>query len=79
MIDGLRSKKTRERMLYLLRKASDRKSLSAAIEDLKVEFGLKSGQINRVLKKFDKLGISPITLTNTESEENLPALAEFLG
>ena len=79
MIDGLRSKKTRERMLYLLRKASDRKSLSAAIEDLKVEFGLKSGQITRVLKKFDKLGISPITLTNTESEENLPALAEFLG
>ena len=79
MIDGLRSKKTRERMLYLLRKASDRKSLSAAIEDLKEEFGLKSGQITRVLKKFDKLGISPITLTNTESEENLPALAEFLG
>ena len=66
-------------MLHLLRKASDRKSLSAAIEDLKVEFGLKSGQIARVLKKFDKLGISPITLTNTESEENLPALAEFLG
>ena len=64
-------------MLYLLRKASDRKSLSAAIEDLKVEFGLKSGQIARVLKNFDKLDISPITLTNTESEENLPALAEF--
>lgn len=79
MIDGLRSKKTRERMLYLLRKASDRKSLSSAIEDLRVEFGLKSGQIARVLKKFDKLGISPITLTNADSEENLPALAEFLG
>ncbi|MCF2660904.1 hypothetical protein [Pseudoflavonifractor phocaeensis] len=78
MIDGLRSKKTRERMLYLLRKASDRKSLSAAIEDLKVEFGLKSGQINRVLKKFDKLGISPITLTNADSEEKLPVLAGFL-
>ena len=55
------------------------RSFSAAIEDLRVEFGLKSGQIARVLKKFDKLGISPITLTNTESEENLPALAEFLG
>lgn len=79
MIDGLRSKKTRERMLYLLRKASDRKSLSAAIEDLRVEFGLKSGQITRVLKKFDKLGISPITLTNTDSEESIPTLAEFLG
>ncbi|MCF2661505.1 hypothetical protein [Pseudoflavonifractor phocaeensis] len=79
MIDGLRSKKTRERMLYLLRKASDRKSLSAAIEDLRAEFGLKSGQINRVLKKFDKLGISPITLTNADGEESLPALAGFLG
>ena len=78
MIDGLRSKKTRERMLYLLRKASDRKSLSAAIEDLRMEFGLKSGQINRVLKKFDRLGISPITLTNADSEESLSSLAEFL-
>ena len=42
MIDGLRSKKTRERMLYLLRKASDRKSLSAAIEDLICIISLKN-------------------------------------
>ena len=74
MIDGLRSKKMRERMLYLLRKASDRKSLSAAIDDLRDEFDLKPGQISRVLKKFDKLGISPITLTNTDKVEALPML-----
>ena len=78
MIDGLRSKKMRERMLYLLRKASDRKSLSAAIDDLRDEFDLKTGQVARVLKKFDKLGISPITLANTDNEESLLALAKFL-
>lgn len=78
MIDGLRSEKTRKRMLYLLRKASDRKRLSDAIEDLRAEFGLKSGQITRVLKKFDKLGISPITLTNVDSKGSLLALVGFL-
>lgn len=78
LIDGLRSKKTRERMLYLLRKVSDRKNLTVAAEDLRDEFNLKPGQVTRVLRKFDKLGFSPITLTNTNREENLSALAKFL-
>lgn len=74
IIRNQKNKRTRERMLYLLRKASDRKSLSNAIEDLKVKFGLKPGQVTRILKKFDKLGISPIALTNPGKVESLPVL-----
>lgn len=77
-IAKLKSKKTRERMLYLLRKTSDRHTLSKALEDLRKEFRLNSNQVNRVLRKFSDLGISPITLTNADTMERLPALSNFL-
>ena len=77
-IAKLKNKKTRERMLYLLRKTSDRHTLSKALEDLRKEFRLNSNQVNRVLRKFSDLGISPITLTNADTMERLPALSNFL-
>ncbi len=70
-------KKTRKRMLYLLRKTSDKDSLSAALEDMQEKFDLKKGQCNTVLKKFHKLGISPITLTNNSEFDELPALDDL--
>jgi len=66
--------KTRERMLHLLRKTSDNDSLSAALDAMQEKFDLKNGQCNTVLKKFQKLGISPITLTNNSEFDELPAL-----
>lgn len=73
-----KGKKNRERMLYLLRKTSDSKSLSAALEKTKAKYGLTAGQINRLLKKFDKLGVSPITLPNSREMEKLESLRELL-
>lgn len=67
-------RKTRERMLYLLRKASDRNSLSATLDDLRDKYHLSKSQCNTVLKKFKKLGISPITLRNDSDFDELPAL-----
>jgi len=69
--------KTRERMLYLLRKTSDKDSLSAALDAMQEKFDLKKGQCNTVLKKFQKLGISPITLTNNSEFDELPALDDL--
>lgn len=66
--------KSRDRMLYLLRKTSDCDSLSAALDDLKDKFHLNKSQCNTVLKKFRKLGISPITLRNNSDFDELPAL-----
>lgn len=76
-ISHVKKVKTRERMLYLIRKTSDRHTLSKAIEDLKEAFKLSSGQVNRLLKKFEKMGISPITLTNDNDYEMLPAITNF--
>lgn len=64
----------RKRMLYLLRKTSDKDSLTAAEKDLKSEYHLTNSQYKAVLKKFRALGISPITLRNDSEYGELPAL-----
>ena len=74
IISNLKNKKTRERMLYLLRKTSDKRDLSAALVKLKEHYGLKTNQVNHILRKFHKLGISPITIPNAE-DKALPSLA----
>ncbi|MCI8440747.1 MAG: hypothetical protein HFF73_14805 [Oscillospiraceae bacterium] len=67
-------KKTEERMLYLLRKASDKESLTAALESMRKEFDFSKSQCNNVLKKFRNLGISPITLPNSSNFDELRPL-----
>lgn len=61
-------------MLYLLRKASDKESLTAALENMRKKFGLSKSQCNNVLKKFRNLGISPITLPNSSNFDELRPL-----
>lgn len=70
--DANLKKKTRDRMLYLLRKTSDKESLTAALDDLKKKHHLTSSQCKTVLKKFQKLRISPITLRNSSDWDELP-------
>ena len=72
--DAKLKEKTRDRMLYLLRKTSDKESLTAALKDLKSEYHLTSSQCGTVLKKFRKLGISPITLPNSSELDELPPI-----
>lgn len=63
--------KTCDRMLYLLRKTSDKDSLTAALKSMRKKFGLSKSQCNTVLKKFRELGFSPITLPNSSEFEEL--------
>lgn len=67
-------KKTRRKMLFLLRKTSDSESLTTALDKLKKKRCLSKTQCRNILKKFEKLGISPITLRNNSKFEELPAL-----
>lgn len=67
-------KKIKEGMLHLLRKASDKESLTAALDDLKKKYHLTNSQCKTVLKKFQKLGISPITLRNSSDWDELPPI-----
>ena len=66
--------KTRERMLYLLRKTSDKESLTSALTDLRNKHHLSSGQCKTILKQFQKLGIGPITLKNSSDFDELPPI-----
>lgn len=61
-------------MLYLLRKTSDKDSLTAALDALRKKFNLSKSQCNTILNKFKNLGISPITLRNDSDFDVLPAL-----
>ena len=72
--DAKLKEKTRDRMLYLLRKTSDKESLTAALKDLKAEYHLTGSQCRTVLRKFRKLGISPITLPNSSEFDELPPI-----
>jgi len=72
--DAKLKEKVRTRMLYLLRKTSDKESLTAALKDLKAECHLTGSQCRTVLEKFRKLGISPITLSNSSELEELPPI-----
>lgn len=75
LINGSKMKsKMRKRMLHLLRKTSDKDSLSNAVGALRYEYSLSEGQCNTILKKFKELGISPITLRNDSEFDELPAL-----
>jgi len=71
-------KKIRARMLYLLRKTSDKDSLTAALDAMREKFRLSKGQCKNILKKFHKLGISPITLANSSTFDELPAFTAYL-
>jgi len=71
--------KTQKRMLYLLRKTSDRDSLSAALEDLRKEQHLSKSQCSTILKNFRKLEVSPITLRNDSEFEELPPLQAYMN
>lgn len=77
LIESVKGKKNRERMLYLLRKTSDSESLTTALEKLGKKYNLSKGQCKNVLKSYEKLGISPITLTNSSDCDELPSVFHY--
>jgi len=74
MLSNVNNRKTRERMQFLLRKTSDSETLTAALEKLQKEYSLSKNQCRCILKKFIKLGISPITLKNNSDYDEIPPI-----
>lgn len=72
IVSQVKGKKARERMLYLLQKTSDSDTLTAALGKLQRKYDLSRNQCRPVLKRFEKLEISPITLANGSRIERLP-------
>lgn len=77
-VETIRGKKTKEWMLYLLRKTSDSDSLTAGLKKMGEKYDLTKGQQRTILKKFEKLKISPITLKNSSLCEYLPSIQSLL-
>lgn len=71
--------KTKQRMLYLLRKVSDSETMNTAIQKTQKKFGLKSQAVTGLLKKLEKVGINPVTLTNASGYERLENLRRILA
>jgi len=70
--------KIKERLIFLLCKTSDG-SLNTAIKKTQQHFQLSASQMDRLLKRFNQLGISPITLPNSSKQKILPSLLSLLS
>ena len=75
---AIRGEKTRTRILYLLKKASDCHDLDAALEKTASHFDLNRRKQKSLLKACNKKKINPITLTNSGAYEELPPLSALL-
>ena len=69
--------KQKNRMLYLIRKVSD-SDLSSALVNMCKEYNLNNNQCERILNRFEELGITPITLRNNSQFGSLPSLISIL-
>ena len=71
----VKKKEQRERMLYLLRKASDAATLDSAAQKVKDHYtDVNSKKRKKIYANFDKQGINPITLPNNSHIEKIPPL-----
>lgn len=71
--------KVRNRMLYLVEKASQCKSLNNAIKNVTFEKDLSPSQIRGLLEAFEENHMNPVTLPKTGTCLSLPSLREILG
>lgn len=78
-IQQLKGTKMRQRAEYLLQLCSRKKSLDKAINAMQEELEIKRSAVDRVIKKFKGLGLSPITIPIRQHVEPLPSLLSLLG
>lgn len=71
--------KIRDRMRYLVEKASQCKSLNTAIKNVTFEKDLSPSQIRGLLEAFEECHVNPVTIPKTGTCLSLPSLREILG
>ena len=68
----------REKMMFLLNKASRSDSLSMAMEKTMVEYGMGKKELEKLLKKFDQVDVNPITFKKDSKMKELPGVRKML-
>ena len=85
IIDQVKKKKMRDQMLFLLDKTSDSDGLNRAIDLLNSKRAkdgkkpLQSVELSRIFKKFDDIGVNPITLPNKSTTDCIPNIRHMLA
>jgi len=69
--------KTRDRLIYLLRKTSYG-SLKTAIDKTCSKFDLSKSQVSHLINKLNMMGINPITLPNSSKMDQAPLIYGIL-
>lgn len=72
------SGKMKEQMLFLLKKASRCRSLTAAVEQLQREYRISTKGIKRIWREFDRLDVNPITLPKQSKLSQFPSFRTIL-
>ena len=83
--DHVKKGKKRDQMLFLLEKTSDSAGLDRAIDllngkrDKEDKKPLQSVELSRIFKKFDAIGVNPITLPNKSQIDRIPSTRHMLA
>lgn len=72
------SAKKKEQMLFLLKKASRCRSLTAAVEQLQRECRISTKGMKRIWREFDRLDVNPITLPKQSKLFQFPSFRTIL-
>ena len=77
-IQQIKCTKARQRAELLIQLCSRKKSVDQAVKAMQEEYGVKRSAVDRVIRKMEKAGISPITVPIRRHAQPLPSLLKVL-
>lgn len=77
-VQQIKCAKTRRRAELLIQLCSRKKSVDQAVKAMQEEYGIKRSAVDRVIRKMEKAGISPITIPIRRHAQPLPSLLKVL-
>lgn len=78
LVQQFKTEKTRQRAALLIQLCSRKKSLNQAIRAMRTEHGVKRSPVERVIRKMEKIGLSPLTIPIRRHAQPLPSLLSLL-
>ena len=78
LVQQFKTEKTHQRAALLIQLCSRKKSLDQAIRAMRTEYGVKRSLVERVIRKMEKIGLSPLTIPIRRHAQPLPSLLSLL-
>lgn len=77
-VHQIKGTKTRQRAELLIQLCSRKKSVDQAVKAMQEEYGIRRSAVDRIIRKMEKAGISPITIPIRRHAQPLPSLLKVL-